>query len=104
MILPSGIQRILKPFVFSSAPGHFLLSQSLFVGGLAWPLNSTLRLSKYTEQVTKAQPAASPVIVSVTKGMAEELLRERIWVSGKSEFKEEEFYRELCLIIAGSAG
>lgn len=36
--------------------------------------------------------------------MAEELPRENIWVSRKSEFKEEEFYRELCLIIADSAG
>lgn len=100
VIFPSGIQRILKTFF---SPPLLLLShlhaQSTFFGSLAWPATSTLRLAKHTGQVTKGQATASPSTVSVA-----ELLRERSWVRRKSEFKQEELYRELYLILADSAG
>lgn len=83
---------------------HLLLSQSTFFGMLAQPATSTLRLRKYTGQVTKDQSTASTLTVAVAVEMTEELLRERSWVRRKSDFRQEDLYRELYLIVADSTG
>lgn len=53
--------------------------------------------------MSSSKATASPLTISVAEEMAE-LLRERSWMRRKSEFKQEELYRELYLVVADYAG